>query len=198
MKKIVFYTLSIIFIVIIVGYTGLYFLLKNDGVIPNQTKAGDITIEKTSLGSNVTNSENKAHNEIFKAVINDAGFHIYYPSYIPSETLLNEKSLFWDTENSEDKVASFSLGDMSNPSSNLPWISIYQNYTTGELKNFVLRKLENLEIKKQVLINKNYGFSGSSGKFNYVIFSTEDGVDIALWSKSYDTDTLIRVAESMK
>ena len=149
---------------------------------------------KNNISLTTTNNNIDKLSEVYKTASQDAGFHIYYPTYIPSEIAIDEKFVY-----SKDSASQILSKDPMNI--NLPSITVQQS-PSKITDNTIQKRLTKLTSKETVDLTKQkatYGiYLSGNNKFYTLIFTTSDGVDIGLWSKTYTREGLIKIANSLK
>lgn len=152
-------------------------------------------IEKNNADvSYIAKPEDSSYEDLFKTASAKAGFHIYYPTFIPAN-VAEDKNFVW---NKTSAIITLSK-DPLNPS--LQSITIKQELMNNT-ENSIQTRLKKLTGKESITINGRAGYYGiykaGENKFETIIFSTDDGVDIGVWSKWYPKNVLVHVAESLK
>lgn len=192
------YTLGLLVLLILVG-AGCS--AKQIDTPPNKLSLGSqstgkkVDITKLSGGFyGISDPSNGTLQDFFKAASENAGFHIYYPIYTPDNTVVDTKFIWSKTS------ASVTLShDPSDPTQ--PSVMITESPSANP-NNLVQGRLGKLTAKENITINGRPGYYGiydnSVAKFETIIFSTDDGVDIGIWSKQYQKNVLIQVAENLK
>ncbi len=155
---------------------------------PSQTKATSAPAAAPSNGSD-------AHAAAYKAASDKSGFHIYYPTFLPSIVEWNDDLVY----TKDSALAMFG----QKGAGGLPMNTVtIQQYRSASTPNKLKERLEKLTDKKEITVGSYKGYEGyyenTSAKFYTVIFTTADGVDIGVWSKDYPNDVVKHVAESMK
>ena len=154
-----------------------------------------VKIKTNNAGvSYVAKPEDSSYGELFKTASAKAGFHIYYPTFIP-ENVAEDKNFVW---NKTSAIITLSEDPLN---TSLQSITIKQDLT-NDTANSIKTRLEKLTAKENITINGHPGYYGiyeaGKNKFETVIFSTDDGVDVGVWSKWYPKNVLVHVAESLK
>lgn len=184
--------------------TLIYF--EEKGLIPTiQITHDNIEIIKTFMGYTITAPTSTPVEVLFTEATKKAGYHIYYPAFIPSEIQTNggtgmhtaafaQKIGVQLTGPSPAQIdmAVFDLGDAS---ATRPWISIVQLKNKQEILG------KSLKEKQEILLNGNKCIIGIDEKMDtpYNVFCSEkDGITIWLRSQYFRLDILVKVAESMK
>lgn len=163
-------------------------------------KKTDASIERFSSDiSGFSDTKNLTTEELFKTASTDAGFHIYYPTFVPDGLILDHR-FTWDKKSVI--ILLITPFDPAIPAvTGVPTITINE-HISSETPNKITQRISELESKEEIKVNGNIGYFGyytmANLKFNTVIFSTKDGVDIGIWSRTYDKDTLLQIAKSMK
>jgi hypothetical protein len=191
-----------VFISVAIGvynYSILY--LRKTGFLPTIEKEENVRIEKSFIGFRIIEPSPAPIEVIFKKVSERAGFHTYYPTFIPSGVELNKSSIVWPNDLSTSKFVSYNLESRN---LQLPWIRIMQWKISQENNSDLLRMIDSLTSKQEISLNGEKAFIGKFGsntndaEIKALIYFTQDGVAIQLRTKGFDFDTLVKIAESMK
>lgn len=149
------------------------------------------TANNTPASSQQTNTSGDENSLEAKSAV--AGFHIYAPTFAPADAPIEG-----DVAYIENKAAWLLTKDSFN--TELPLITIEEN-PAGASGGVNEKLLPNLTSQEMVTVNEANGYYGiRTGVYNYntVIFTTTDGVEIAIWSRTYGKDVLMQVARGMK
>mgnify|MGYP001579460041 CR=1 FL=1 len=131
--------------------------------------------------------------QLFSTASDDAGFRIYFPKYIP-DGLEIDKKFTW-TKDSATIPLIKNVSDINFE------VVIQQNLKTTR-PNTITKRVEKLVSREEVqLAHNTTGFFGyyepsKELRFNTILL-TSGGVDIGVWSKTYDKDALIKIANSL-
>lgn len=118
----------------------------------------------------------------------------HYPSFVPEGLEIDKNSISLNEGTNQNKITTYTLGKQTDASSDEPWIMIQeQNNSSEELAN----NLTPDEIPLENLNGYALATEGRLGKFYQVVFTTRDNTLIRITSKKFDTETLIKIAESM-
>lgn len=152
----------------------------------DKKKAVEIYHDSNGYGG-FTNPSGYTAEQLIAAASADAGFNIAYPTYVPTGLELDAKMLWNQTVASPMLVKG---GEIK--------ISIFES-PTSKRPNTISKRLEKLTVKESVGTGYFgvYAPEGASVSFATVIFTTDDGVDVGIWSKEYDKSELIKIAQSM-
>ncbi len=192
MKK---YLVGLVSILLITG-AGCSSALQN--MLKNSSSQPVIITDKYGFSSFV-DTKNFSNEQLFVDAGVNAGFHIYFPNPIPA-SLVIDKKFIWNKNSAN--IFLFKTGDDGSDGSRpIPQIIIQESLVTSR-PNLVSERLEKITAKEQVYINQTPGYFGlyqpaPSTTFNTLIFSTQDGVDIGIWSRFFDKNALIILARSI-
>jgi hypothetical protein len=141
--------------------------------------------------------------DVTKKATEIAGFQIYCPTFSPKEY----KRYVTAVEIYKDKTsASCSIEDAS-PNSTFSPIIIEESPTKNANGKRILERIDSWDSKKEVDINGNKGYVGTSWAgtneqigvtYSDLIYSDDKGTVVSIDSSYYDTDVLLRVARSMQ
>lgn len=213
-KKIIFFVIIILIFLTAGIFVGMTIYLQKQGFITTLQKNGDIMIGKNSFGYFAIAPDFAQNEDIFAAVNKKTDFHVYYPVFIPEGVQLNKRGgIFWQ-ENDPDvgTLASYNIGvpvsdsvqtDIIGIDSKSPVIWVIENKIDSTKPTTMMWLTKNYTNKKQdVLINGQKGFyvmyGGTDDKAFNLVYSTNDGNAIRIWSKDFNFDILKKIAESMK
>ena len=117
-----------------------------------------------------------------------------YPSFIPEGLAIDRDSLSVNDGPNGSKIVTYTLGRQTSAEADEPWIMIQeQSKASDELSH-------NLTANETALENLN-GYAatteGRLGTFHQVVFTTADNTLIRITSKQFDTEALIKIAESI-
>ena len=140
-----------------------------------------------------TTNTNNTSDDPIAAQKAEAGFRIYTPTFAPADAPI---------EGSVAATPNHAVWLLTKDSFNteLPLITIEQN-PTGASEGVNEKLLPKLTSQEMVTVNEANGYYGiRTGVYNYntVIFTTADGVEIGIWSRTYGKDVLMQVARGMK
>ena len=192
---------SAIFILFLIGYNEL----KKYYVPTRYIYEGGIVVTNyPQIGRQISSPNHTALSSLFAVASQHAGFHVYYPTFIPEEVVFNRESLWMSSEEDEGESYSVSvvyeLGDLNELS--LPWVAIVEHkFELGE-NNYLISKINKFQQKQEVELNTGNGFIGiteaRNNIFYHLIYTTNDDVTVWLRTKSFDFEDLIKIAQSMR
>jgi hypothetical protein len=194
-KKVLVRTLIVFLTVVISYYVFFYFYLQSQGYIPKVTMLGDITIEKSLLGNKISAPSYVPLQDIFAVATELGGFRVYYPTSL-TDIIIVDRNSIWVS--GSDNIAFYDLVGMESTSS---LIYVMQKPIRLGEENSILSRRERLQSKQNFLSNKCTGGitqATATNTFAHLICSTEENVAIWLRTNSFDLDTLVSIAESMR
>src|SRR4030042_2630988 len=195
--------LSIIFIIILI--VSLVWLKMSIASLQEQNKFPTVQTQTTAEGDKieVVNSDigqtvkaplSTPVSSVTSKASEIAGFHIYYPTFIPKEFKMDATLI--EIMSSKTRVVC-DLSD-TNPTPTSPQIMILESPLASAGENFVQKGADTLTSKQDVDINGDKGVAGtvtnSSGNFSKVIYITKDGTAVFMSTKDFNTDLLLKVA----
>lgn len=142
---------------------------------------------------NISSEQNTIFETAFAEKSTEAGFKIYYPTFIPANLKLDETSLSISKMGETGKIVTFNLNDITNPTMPLVFI---QEQTEGIALN-----PENLKEGETAYLNGYIKtITNDAGSFYVLLFLKDDKTSIRISTKTdvMDLDTLSKLAESMK
>jgi hypothetical protein len=188
-------TLVILFLVTAIGgTTGLVLYLQQEGIIITQVKENNLILEKTSLGKKVTFDHSVPLDAIFKELSEEIGFHVYYPTYNLSETPLDKDSI-WLHDDENGRWVTYNIGFLRPKE---PWISVVQQRIDPKQRYSILTQLDYLKSRQKISFNGSEGYFGTTGTKKHFLYSTQDGIAIHIYTKDFEFNTLIKIAQSMR
>lgn len=169
----------------------------NVNVTAKQTdnKQAEEKIEKKTRPpeTNISAEENTVFKNAFTAKSEETGFKIYYPTFIPENLKLDEKSLLISNIGQTNKIITYNLNNVKNPTTPLVFV---QEQTDGmTLDPNILKEGETEYLKGYIKTIQN-----DAGSFYVLLFLKDEKTSIRISAKTdiIDSDTLSKIAESMK
>lgn len=203
--------LSIIFILTLSASliwlkTNISSLQKQSNLPTNQTQTAptekdnedNIEVVNTNMGQIIKFSLSVPISTITSKASEIAGFHIYYPSFVPREfkrefAIINVVSV--------GASADCSLSD-SKQTPTSPSIIILERPINSVGGDFMQKGADALTSKQEVDINGNKGIAGnvtnSYGNFSRIYFITKDETAIYMNTKDFNVDLLLKIARSIQ
>lgn len=142
---------------------------------------------------NIPTEEINQFEELFKTKSAEAGFKIYYPTFIPETLKLNTERLIVNDISGKFKVVTYNLSDTANSLSS--FIHIQEQIEGMELDPNIPKQAEAVYLKGYI---KN--IQTDDGQYYVLLFIKDDNTFIRMSAKTevIDPDTLSKIAESMK